>query len=84
MTDEPLVDLVFVLGARGSCPTTIGGWIWYCDEHDTHGNADSEEEAEFMADAHVEYFRMAEGLDDDDDSFCAMYVVIAGEGRMEE
>jgi len=34
---------------------TIGGWYWYCDEHDTHGNADSEDEAEFISEAHIKF-----------------------------
>jgi hypothetical protein len=34
---------------------TVGGWVWYCDEHDTHGNADTEDEAEYLADAHREF-----------------------------
>lgn len=44
------------------CPSTVTGWLWYCDEHDTHGNADSEAEAEAMAAAHVE-FKTDEGWD---------------------
>ena len=35
---------------------TTGGWVWYCDEHDTHGNADIEDEAVFMADMHVMFW----------------------------
>ncbi|HEX6516992.1 MAG TPA: hypothetical protein VF049_15610 [Nocardioidaceae bacterium] len=38
------------------CTDTISGWLWYCDEHDTHGNADSRLEAETMADAHSDFF----------------------------
>lgn len=34
------------------CPGTVNGFLWYCDEHDTHGNADSLEEAEALGDAH--------------------------------
>jgi hypothetical protein len=40
---------------EGTCPQTVAGWLWYCDEHDTHGNADSEDEAEHVAAAHVEF-----------------------------
>lgn len=65
------VDMVFSLIAANACESTHGGWIWYCDEHDTHGNADSEEEAQFMSDMHVEYH--SEG--DEDNQICAMYVV---------
>lgn len=39
------------------CPQTIAGWLWYCDEHDTHGNADSEHEARAMGQAHSDYHR---------------------------
>lgn len=38
------------------CPQTIGGWLWYCHEHDSHGNADSEAEAGLLAAAHAAYF----------------------------
>jgi hypothetical protein len=38
------------------CSATTNGWLWYCDECDTHGNADSQEEAEHMADAHVGFW----------------------------
>jgi hypothetical protein len=41
---------------RTVCPATIAGWLWYCDEHGTHGNADSEDEAAAMVDVHVRYF----------------------------
>ena len=35
---------------------TDHGWVWYCDVHDTHGNADSEDEAEYVASAHEGFF----------------------------
>jgi len=38
------------------CSSTQAGWLWYCDEHDTHGNADTREEAETYASAHRDYF----------------------------
>jgi len=34
---------------------TKAGWLWYCDVHDTHGNADSQREAQFMAKAHEQF-----------------------------
>ena len=46
---------------RQVCPSTMVGWLWYCDEHDTHGNADTESEAEFLADTHTEH--LAQGDD---------------------
>lgn len=41
---------------REVCRDTVSGWLWYCDVHDTHGNADSQDEAQHMADAHRDYF----------------------------
>lgn len=38
-----------------ACETTVAGWIWYCDNCVTHGNADSSEEADFMAKCHLMY-----------------------------
>ena len=39
------------------CPQTLRGWLWYCHEHDSHGNADTEEEAELGAGAHELYWQ---------------------------
>ena len=83
--NNEMVDMIFELNARNSCPTTIDGWVWYCDEHQTHGNADSEEEAEHMSEAHVEFFEMedsawaAENGEDMTHKYdgCDMYVVLA-------
>jgi hypothetical protein len=52
------------------CKSTIGGWVWYCDSCDTHGNANSSDEAEHMAEAHALYFSWDEDgkYDEDDDS----------------
>lgn len=36
----------------------LSGWYWYCREHDAHGIADSEDEAVFVLDAHVEYHEL--------------------------
>ncbi len=49
-------DAVDALAMERICPETDRGWLWYCDEHDTHGNADSQLEAEHMARAHTDYF----------------------------
>lgn len=38
----------------------IAGWTWYCGYHDTYGLADDEEEALFMAGAHLHYFKVDE------------------------
>jgi hypothetical protein len=45
-----------------SCTTS--GWYWYCDVHDTHGNADTQDEAEAISEAHQEYHDL---MDDDFD-----------------
>src|SRR4051812_47611116 len=39
----------------------LSGWYWYCREHDAHGLADSEDEAEFVMDAHIEYHELHDG-----------------------
>jgi hypothetical protein len=49
------------LVASSSCTSTIGGWVWYCDSHDTHGNADSREEATWVAKAHKRFHRDPDG-----------------------
>jgi len=36
---------------------TMNGWYWYCDEHDTHGNADSKKEAMMIAKAHFKFHK---------------------------
>lgn len=37
------------------CPDNSARWFWHCDEHDVHGNADSEDEAHYVAAAHLEF-----------------------------
>ncbi len=65
MNDYP-PPLLHVSASETVCTATIAGWLWYCDEHDTHGNADSEDEARRMADAHGDYFLdLARGDDPD-------------------
>ena len=52
----------------GTCDSTNDGiWLWYCDEHDTHGNAESEEEADVLGHAHqmYQYEKMLESINDD-------------------
>jgi len=46
-----IVDLI----TPNACKSTIAEWIWYCDNCVTHGNADSSEEADFMAKCHAIY-----------------------------
>jgi hypothetical protein len=33
----------------------LAGWSWYCPYHDTMGSGDTEQEALFMAGAHMYY-----------------------------
>lgn len=47
----------------GVCESTTGGWEWYCDAHDTHGNADSKEEAVFVAKSHAKFWKKYEDCD---------------------
>ncbi len=42
--------------AADDFPCTVAGWIWACDEHMTHGNADSEDEARAVAAVHEHFF----------------------------
>jgi hypothetical protein len=43
-----------------SLECSVAGWLWYCDVHDTHGNADSKEEAEAVSEAHEEFHFLQE------------------------
>lgn len=51
-----------------TCKSTQGGWIWYCDSCITHGNANSSDEAEHMAEAHALYFSWDESQEYDEES----------------
>ena len=53
------------------CRDTVEAWIWYCDIHDSHGNADSEEEAKAVAAAHRDFHQ---DETDDDDEGCDLVV----------
>lgn len=44
-----------VVAMASECPTTLQGWMWYCDVHDTHGTANSQDEVEYVARAHREF-----------------------------
>jgi endo-1,4-beta-mannosidase len=41
---------------QNTCTNTIAGWIWYCDNCITHGNANSSDEAGYMAEQHAKYY----------------------------
>lgn len=36
----------------------IAGWTWYCGYHDSYGIVDDEDEALFMAGAHMHYHQI--------------------------
>lgn len=56
------------VGAMESiCGDTIAGFLYYCDEQDAHGNADSQSEAEHMATTHQEYLREHRAMNGDDE-----------------
>jgi hypothetical protein len=55
---------------------THAGWYWYCDVHETHGNADSWQEAELIAEAHLKYKSIAENIDVDE--CCDLHFTQAG------
>ena len=60
------------------CRDTTGGWLWYCDAHDTHGNADSEEEANIVSTAHAQFIRdNSIEWEDEDDPFpdCDIHIM---------
>lgn len=67
--DSPLSPL-HDKAMREVCPETQQGWLWHCHEHDTHGNADSEEEAQLCAEAHREFWMDQ----DEDDEPCDVWV----------
>ena len=56
-----------VVAMEAVCSESVNGWLWYCDQHDTHGNADSQAEVEHMAGAQVDFF-----LEDGDDPCAVM------------
>lgn len=67
---EDSVEYAMTEAAANSCRSTVNGWLWYCDQHDTHGNADTEDEADYMATAHEEWHEYGED--------CAVYVAAVG------
>ena len=56
---------------------TVAGWYWYCDACDTHGNADSETEAWWIAKAHEKYQESAQ----EEDGVCDLFVLSASGRR---
>ena len=61
--DPHKVPSVLHVEAMGAvCRDTVEAWLWYCDFHDSHGNADTEEEANEVAYAHKLHH-----LDDEDE-----------------
>lgn len=76
--DELLPEPVLhVSGQEDLCSDTVAGWIWYCDVHDAHGNADSRAEAKHVAHAHRQFHAEAANAaqeDQDDDEGCDIVV----------
>ena len=67
MDDELLPPPAFHMSAQEDlCSDTVAGWLWYCDLHDTHGNANSRAEAKHVAHAHREFYAKAVELDEDE------------------
>ena len=76
MTDkDELLRQIYEGAAAGSCKSTRLGFVWYCDLHDSHGNADSQQEAEYVATAHAAYFQEIDPLDDP----CDLYIEQVGQ-----
>jgi len=61
MTKACVPSVLDVASMESVCPHTMQGWLWYCDVHDTHGNADTEDEAWFVAQAHEEVRAIVDG-----------------------
>lgn len=72
--EEDVMAKIYEGAALGSCASTRRGFVWYCDLHDTHGNADTQAEAEFVAAAHEQFFQ----LQAPDDEPCDLYIEQAG------
>jgi len=68
--DEDVMAKIYEGVAAGSCASTRRGFVWYCDLHDTHGNADTRAEAEYVAAAHEQFFK----LQDPDDEDCDLHI----------
>jgi hypothetical protein len=69
LADDPVVpDALDMAFQESVCPQTLRGWLWYCHEHDSHGNADSQEEAECVAGGHEMFWvsQLPEDADPDD------------------
>ena len=64
-------DLIHQIISHGQGHCTVNGWVWYCDVHDTHGNANFEAEAEFMADHHEMWWDLNS---DDNEEGCDLHV----------
>jgi hypothetical protein len=62
MADDPeLPDVLDLSAMENVCRDTAEAWLWYCDVHNTHGNADSKAEAEALDEAHTRYWNEHHG-----------------------
>jgi hypothetical protein len=53
----------------------MAGWFWYCDVHDTHGNADSEAEAHYVSASHFDFWVLEQ---DGEGEPCALVLLKVG------
>lgn len=60
-----------IASGGGPCRDTWHGWLWYCDAHDNHGNADEQGEAAACAAAHMAWVG---------DGECDIHIVAVGLG----
>jgi hypothetical protein len=81
MSDELRPDPLSISATESVCPETAAAWLYYCDQHDTHGNADTKAEADHMRAAHIAYFLEADrraavqsGYDDHEPDPCQVLV----------
>ena len=72
---DDVLKQIYEGAAAGSCKGTARGFVWDGDLHDTHGNADSRQEAEYVAAAHANYFEEIDPLDDP----CDLYIEQIGQ-----
>ena len=64
MDPKDLVNITKNMEVIESCESTTAGYLWYCWSHDTHGNADTLEEASYVSEAHFMFMSALEEWDD--------------------
>jgi hypothetical protein len=58
LNDNP--EMVLDRNLAALVPELANGWVWYCDECESYGVADEEQEAAFMALAHAMWMERKE------------------------